>query len=292
VGEIQEALRRANLKPKREERDLARPDEAAREARSREFAAAVPAPTPPVARSPAPVVGLSKDRDDSWTARGLIVEGGGYAAEMLRHLAVRVRRELDARGLRTIAVVSAERAEGKTTMSCNLALALASLSSRRSVALVDLDLRNPNVGRGLKIASDPGIDDVLLGQAELAAARVEVEQPPLDVYTCRRPQREAHEILGRPTFPAAVRALERQYELVVLDTPPVLLVPDAVVVLETVKAALAVARAGRSRRRAFEALSGHLPKGRLIGCVLNEGSSPIGANQYGYYHSARPEADA
>src|SRR5690606_32764743 len=111
--------------------------------RERDFPAPPPPAAAPLQRQPARVVSLSHAKTWAWKARGLVVEDAGPTTEMFRHLAIRVRRELEARNTRTIAVVSAQRAEGKTTMSCNLALALASLGDRRAIALVDLDLRNP-----------------------------------------------------------------------------------------------------------------------------------------------------
>lgn len=80
-----------------------------------------------------------------------------------------------------------------------------------------------------------------------------------------------------------LRRLEKRYELVIIDTPPVLLVPDAVMILEVVKNAVAVVRAGRSRKRALEALCKHLPDGTLVGTILNEGALPLSTKHYGYY---------
>ena len=250
-----------------------------------------PPPAPaPVDRAPARMVQLSRERTGPWAARALIVGGSEPAPEMLRHLALRVRRELKQRGLRSLAIVSAQREEGKTTMSCNLALALASLEHQRTVALVDLDLRNPSVSRGLEVQNEHGIDDVLLGHADLAMARVGVDEPLLDVYPSRRSHANAHRILGLPSFASTLRALEREYEIVILDTPPVLLVPDAAVILETAGCAIVVVRSGRSTKRAVSTLCAHLPAGRLIGAILNEGRPPVKADHYGYY-GRRGEAD-
>jgi capsular exopolysaccharide synthesis family protein len=283
VGEIQEALRRAALVRKAAQvvgTAVPAEPEAPRE---RDFPAPPPPAAAPLERQPARVVSLSHAKTGAWKARGLVVEDAGPTPEMFRHLAIRVRRELEARNTRTIAVVSAQRAEGKTTMSCNLALALASLGDRRAIALVDLDLRNPSVAPGLDLSWDAGIDDVLLGQADLTAARVSLEEPPLDVFPCRRRHQHAHRMLTLASFATTLRALERRYEVVVLDTAPILLVPDAAIILQTVSAAVAVVRAGMSRQRAVEALCKHVPPNRLIGTILNEGQQPIPKRSYGYY---------
>jgi receptor protein-tyrosine kinase len=215
-----------------------------------------------------------------------VLDSHGAAAEAARHLALRVRRELDARRARSLAVVSSERAEGKTTVACNLALALASLSRGRSVALVDLDLRKPSVAHVLELPHEHGIDDLLRGDCPLAAARVEIQKPALDVYPARMPEQSAHELLVASAFPALVAELEQRYEITVFDTPPTLLVPDAAVIVEHAGAALAVSRAGRTRRRAFEQMIETLPPGKLAGAVLNEGALPGAERQYGYYGGA------
>jgi receptor protein-tyrosine kinase len=228
---------------------------------------------------------LSRVREGLWSPRALFVEDHGPAAESARHLALRVRAELERRRARSIAVVSALHDEGKTTIAGNLALALCSLSPRRSIALVDLDLRRPSLDKALGLSVRIGIDDVIAGGAELSDACIAFEQPPLDVYPVRKSQPAAHELLVRPGLTAALRELERRYEVVVIDTAPVLLVPDTPIVLEQLPAGLAVARAGRSRLRAFQRMCSMLPLEKMIGAVLDEGRLPTHAASYRYYEN-------
>ena len=81
----------------------------------------------------------------------------GPNAEVCRQLALRLRTALDERGSRTVAVVSAERGDGKTTLAVNLAIGLATLTREREVALVDFDIRKPSVARQLSISTQTGI---------------------------------------------------------------------------------------------------------------------------------------
>ena len=83
--------------------------------------------------------------------------------ELHRHLALQVSSQLEARSAQTLCVVSALRDEGKTTVAATLAMALASLTSNRSVALIDLDMRNPSVRRRLELTAEAGIESYLLG---------------------------------------------------------------------------------------------------------------------------------
>lgn len=277
MGEISEALRRARS--------------GGAEAPKGSTAERVPMPPPPAPIEPASAPPAASEHVDSpprsreglWSPRALFVEDHGPAAECARHLALRVRAELERRRARSVAVVSALHDEGKTTVAGNLALALCSLSASRSVALVDLDLRRPSLAKALGVAPKRGIDDVIAGHATLAEACISFDRPALDAYPVRVPHSVAHELLVRPSAAVALAELERRYEIVVVDTPPVLLVPDTPILLEHVASCVAVARAGRSRSHAFQRMCGMLPPGKLIGAVLDEGSLPTDAASYRYY---------
>jgi Mrp family chromosome partitioning ATPase len=80
----------------------------------------------------------------------VVVEDAGPIAESCRHLALRIRSELERRSAASVVITSALRGEGKSTLSCDLALAMASLSRGPSVALVDLDLRRGHLRLGRK----------------------------------------------------------------------------------------------------------------------------------------------
>jgi capsular exopolysaccharide synthesis family protein len=279
MGEISDALRRSreNAPPKPDAQPPVRES-------------AAPASRPePARKADAPRVEIPDLEGESWPARVIATDGQSASAEAARHVALRLRRELERRRARSVAVVSSERAEGKTTVACNLALALASLSRGRVVALVDLDLRAPSVAAALGIPHSRGVDDVLRGSCRLDDVRIEIERPGLDVHPARHPEANAHELLVSPAFAALVSELERRYEIIVFDTPPTLLVPDASVIIEQVGAAVAVSRAGRTRRKAFEKMLELLPPAKLIGTVLNEGVLPGAERQYGYYGVPRPE---
>ncbi|RIL05735.1 MAG: hypothetical protein DCC71_09280 [Proteobacteria bacterium] len=275
MGEISEALRRA------------RGDDPARKAQAAEPrpidpgrpASPAPPPTPAGERIESP----PRTREGIWSPRALFVEDHGPAAESARHLALRLRAELERRRARSVAVVSALHSEGKTTVAGNLAFALCSLTPGRSVALIDCDLRRPTLAKALGIDVRVGIDDVIAGDAALADARISFDTPPLDVYLVRKPRAAAHELLVRPSLDATIRELERLYTHVVFDTAPILLVPDTPILLERLSACVAVARAGHSRTKAFHRMCELVPAGKMVGAVLDEGRLPAAAESYRYY---------
>jgi non-specific protein-tyrosine kinase len=211
----------------------------------------------------------------------------GPNAEACRHLALRLRSEMESRGARSAAIVSAEAGDGKTTVACNLAIALATLSGNRDVALVDLDLRKPSIASFLSLPGPAGIESALLGKAALDDVRIEIAIPPVDVYPAFPSHRAAHELLVRPELPELLRLLERRYAAVIIDTPPAPVVPDANLVLRHVPVCLPVVRAGKTRARSFRRLLDCIPRSQLVGWVLN--ADRTSAKQYDYYYGVEPD---
>jgi Mrp family chromosome partitioning ATPase len=294
MGEIADALRRA--------RELGTTGmgrgEAPRSERSVDTEPVRPAdrPRPPAAadapRRPASrEAGIPRHRLDQLArAHPTLQISDGPALQACRQLAVRLRGELALRGARTVAVVSAVRGEGKTMVACNLAVALASLSQGGRVALLDLDLRSPSVGRVLGVSPAVGVEAYLSRGVPLEDVGVACETPPLDVYAAARPQDDAHELLVTPRFPELVSELRDRYSLVVVDTPPTLVVPDVSIVLSHLDACVPVARCGVTRVNSFRHLIDTLPDRKIVGEVLNEGQVAA-YTAYTYGGSAsRPDA--
>lgn len=210
-----------------------------------------------------------------------------FHVERHRHMGLHIRTEIDRTGKHSIAVVSANRNEGKSTVACNLAAAIASVTNERSVALVDFDLRNPSLASMLNIPVRAGIEQVLQGRAKLEDARITLREPEIDVYPCAQPHRAAHELLVLPSFATLIRELEARYSAVIIDTPPTLLVPDSTLIVRQVSYAIAVASAGQSRVHRFNEMLNRLPSEKILGKVLN--NVPIPPHERGddyYYHDA------
>jgi len=209
--------------------------------------------------------------------------------EACRRLAVRLRDSMERRGASSVAVVSSTRGEGKTTLACNLALAMASLSPGREVALVDLDLRNPSLVRVFGLSPRIGFEQVLRGAAALEESRITVQRPPVDIYPVIKAQHAAHELLVTAAFGEVVRQLEQRYKVVFFDTAPVLAVPDVSLMLRHVGLCVPVARIGVTRTRTLRHLMDVLPHERLLGPVLN-GVQLSPEMSYDYVEDDSPDA--
>jgi Mrp family chromosome partitioning ATPase len=283
LGEITDALRRARKEAKAPVEANA-PDSLIEEP----ILASVPAAPKPdeIGLRPnrrATDIQLPQSKEGSWVARAVAIDQHGPFSAYYRHFALRLGRELEERDTRVVVVTSAVGQDGKTTTACNLALAFASMSAARRVAIVELDLRRPTIARALGFGlPEVGVEHVLLGEASLASSCLHCDVG-LDIYPVVSPRDNAHEILSRPELGVMIRSLAQAYDVVVLDTPPVLPVPDVSLILPHVKACVTVARSGTTSRSAFRAMLELLPPEKVVGAFLNNASKRKDFSQYDYH---------
>jgi len=273
LGEISEALRRAR-------------EGIAREAAVAPAAAALREASPLNVAPPrdvAAAVEVSASDEGNWHARSVVVAPRGEFAEGYRHFAIRLQRQMKEAGARSVIVTSAARGEGKTTTACNLALALASMASGRRIGLLELDVRRPAAARALGVPVSVGIERVLAGSARLAEACAHTQLPELDLYLVSEPAPDPLGAVAAPSAGALIRDLARQYDTLVIDSPPVLPVPDVPLLSQHADTVLLVARNGVTRRAALRETIESLGVEKVIGVFLNEGKSPRHRRYYGYY---------
>jgi capsular exopolysaccharide synthesis family protein len=191
--------------------------------------------------------------------------------------------------MRTLQITSANPQEGKTTTLTNLAVALARSGS--TVAVVCCDLRRPRVHEFFGLQNDVGFTSVLLGKVGLAGAMQQVpDQPRLSLLASGPLPPNPSELLSSRRTVEVFGSLQAEYDIVLIDAPPVLPVTDALVLSGRVDATLLVAVAGATTRkevaRAVELLN--QVDAPLVGAVINGVDSE---GSYGYaYQSYRYES--
>ncbi|MFI7029658.1 polysaccharide biosynthesis tyrosine autokinase [Microbispora rosea] len=192
---------------------------------------------------------------------------------------------------RSLVVTSCLPGEGKSSTSANLAITMAQAGWR--VVLVDADLRRPSVPRYLGIEGGTGLTDVLIERARLHDVIQTWGQPGLSVLPSGRIPPNPSELLGSRGMRSVLAQLTEEYDMVIIDAPPLLPVTDAAALGAICDGALLVVRHGRTRReqvlRAGELLSSI--NARLVGTVLNFVPAKHGSYYgYGYgYDSAAQE---
>lgn len=189
------------------------------------------------------------------------------------------------RPVRSLLVTSAGPAEGKTTTAVHLALAHAQQKLR--TLLIDGDLRRPGVHRFLQISTETGLSHVLSNGLEWRPGLVKLEAlPDLDVLPSGHSSRAAVGLLGK-LLPSIVREAATEYDLVVIDSPPVLGFPEPLQMATAVDGVLLVALAGETNRKALGSALNVLQRLRanVVGVVLNEVTSALSESYdyHGYY---------
>lgn len=183
---------------------------------------------------------------------------------------------------RVIAVTSSQPLEGKTTTAANVAFALALGGSR--VLLIDADMRRPGLHKTIGIQNSIGLSHLLTGQARVREAVQRSVEPNLFVITAGRTPPNPSELLASDRMTHLLQTLSAgPFDWVILDTPPILAVTDAVIVAQKVSGVIFVIGSEMTRRvhaeRALETLQG--AKVRSIGVVLNR----VDFNRNKYYYS-------
>ncbi|MEO5823101.1 MAG: CpsD/CapB family tyrosine-protein kinase [Vicinamibacteraceae bacterium] len=226
-------------------------------------------PMPPPSRESAPpvagrpVFGTTLDKD-----MVAALQPFSPAAEQYRTLRTRIAQVESAGQRRVILVTSPGDGDGKTVTAANLALTMAQ-EFQRQVLLIDSDLRNSRLHECLGIPREPGLSDVLAGQASLEDALVSLSEYRVIVLPAGSPHGRPTELLSSEPMRRLVENLGRRFDRVVMDSTAAHFA-DAGVLEPLVDGVLLVVRAGRTSRPAVGRALGLVPRAKLLGLVLND----------------------
>jgi len=244
-----------------------------------------------------PNLGLIARLDTKNSDAQLVVvnEPRAPAAEAFRALRTNIQFASVDRPLRVLLVTSAGPSEGKSTIAANLAAALAQAGKR--VALVDADLRRPSQHRIFKQSNQSGLTHALIqDKGELNGTLRPTTVEDLRIIVSGDLPPNPAELLGSNRVGHVLDELQKQVDVVIVDTPPCLVVTDAVALSKRADGVLLVADAGKTRRSALEQSAKTIQQvgGNVLGVVLNKYSQKAhgGYYNYQYYHSYYYAGDA
>jgi polysaccharide biosynthesis transport protein len=191
--------------------------------------------------------------------------------EAFRALRTSLVSKYPAEGTKIMSVTSAQPLEGKTTTAVNIAMALAYGGAR--VLLIDADMRRPGMHRPLRLTNERGLSQVLIGQARVRDVIQRSVDPNLLAITAGHTPPNPSELLGSERMKTLLTNLSHgPFDWIVIDTPPVLAVTDAVILAPLVSGVTFVVGAEMTRRRlaerAVEMVMQTHPK--FAGAVLNK----------------------
>jgi capsular exopolysaccharide synthesis family protein len=205
--------------------------------------------------------------------------------EQYRKVAAALHKTHTERPSKIVMVASAMAGEGKTLTAANLALTL-SESFRRQVLLIDADLRRPTVHQAFRLSNDKGLNDALSAKGEEKLPLCKVSDY-LTVLPAGRPNSDPMGGLASERMQRIVEEAGAKFDWVVLDTPPIGLLPDANLLADMVDMVVLVIGAGTTPLPLIQQAVKALDRTRIVGVVLNRVVESQAAYQYYDYYRAR-----
>ena len=198
-------------------------------------------------------------------------------------------------GCRSIVVTSTGPSEGKTMVASNLAVAMAQAGQR--VLLIDADMRRPRGHEVFGVGVEPGLSNLLVGASKASEVVLRTQVPNLWIMPAGKTPPNPAELLGSKRFAELLTSLKDHFDLVFIDTPPVMAVTDAAIAGHRASGVLFVIASDQTSRHAAQQALDQLEhaRARFVGAVLNrvdlEGNAYYYARYYrkdyaNYYQSA------
>lgn len=233
----------------------------------------------------------------SHAERSLVVHAEPMSDVAEAYRTVRTAMYFGVRGeaIKTLLVTSPAPGDGKTTLAANLACAVAQAGNR--VILLDCDFRKPSQHRVFGLDKKIGLSNVLAGEAKIEDATQKTPIANLCVVPCGPIPANPSEILNSQNFLDLLDQLSAAYDLVLIDSPPVLPVTDSRILAASVDAVVLALRAEKTTRSAAISARDQIQSvgGRILGLVVNDVSRRRGVysyyyadeGRYSYYHYGR-----
>ena len=213
----------------------------------------------------------------------VFTEPASIAAEACRSIRTNLMFLSAEKEVAVLVVTSPGPRDGKTTAAISLAITMAQGGAR--VLLVDTDMRKPRVHRSFGIKSDRGVSTVILGDASLKDVVCHSQVPNLDLVPCGPIPPNPAELLHTDRFREFLAQCRRDYDRVVLDSPPMAPVTDPAILGNLADGVVLVLRAGHTTRDAASYARRQLTdaRARILGLVINQTDRKGSGYGYSYY---------
>ncbi len=168
-----------------------------------------------------------------------------------------------------VAVAAAQTGDGVSTTALNLALMMA--RTGRPTVIVDANMREPELHKAFKLSQTPGLAEVLTGKTELKSAAVPTRVNNLSLLPAGKPGVPAQALLSQQGLGGLFQSLRERFDLIVVDTPPILQYPDALHIGKCVDGVLLVVSPNGASRREQQQMRRLFDRveARILGMVLN-----------------------
>jgi capsular exopolysaccharide synthesis family protein len=222
--------------------------------------------------------------DSQEKARIAADEHDKHAVEAFRSIHSTLKLNEESRNAKVILSTSTIPSEGKTFVSTNCAITFAAHGERTIV--VDADLRMPNVAKGLDIANKTGVIQYMTDNTDLETAIVKDYLPNLDIMPSGGNTKSPTQILSSERFANLIHELRLRYDRIIIDTPPVATVSDALNILPLVDGVLLVIRFNMVKRKTAAVNLKRLRESNvpIFGAILNNLNTHVAGYYYSHYY--------
>jgi len=222
-----------------------------------------------------------------------ITEPRSPECEHFRSLRTKLLEAGERQNMHAFVVTSAGVGEGKTLMSANLAWLLAQTDGVKAL-LIDADLRSPSTAAYFGIENEFGLSEVLTGDKKLTQAIVKLQPAGLHLLPGGAAREDVAELLSGPRFSRLLAEARKHFDYIIIDAPPLGIFTDANLLINRADGALLIVRSGQTRYAVVDRLLEQLPRGRVLGVVLNRADTQPDETAYYYaqkQYRALAEAD-
>ncbi|MBU3144965.1 CpsD/CapB family tyrosine-protein kinase [Clostridium sp. CF012] len=206
------------------------------------------------------------------------------SAEAFRTLRTNIQFSSLDTELKSILVTSAGSGEGKSTVMANLAITMA--ESGKRVILIDCDLRKPSIHKKMGVTNSMGLTNVLVQNIKKEECMVESNVENLFILTSGPIPPNPAELLGTKKMRDFIEDLKNEFDMVLIDAPPVLAVTDAQILSTISDGVIFVASYGEAQKNAMVDAKELIDKvgGKVIGIVFNKVPEAV-SGYYGKYYT-------
>lgn len=201
--------------------------------------------------------------------------------EAFRNLRTNIQFSAIDKELKTLVITSTNPSEGKTSIATNLAMSFA--QNGEKVILVDCDMRNPSVSKHIDINQPKGLTNILVNKEDPHTVMVQHEG--VDIIFAGPVPPNPAELIGSKSMEMLLEKLKREYDYVLLDTPPAGMLTDGAILSSSADGTILVIAEGETERadlgRTIEQIKN--VGGNIIGVVMNKVKS-VKSSNYGKYY--------
>ncbi|MDN7244508.1 CpsD/CapB family tyrosine-protein kinase [Planococcus shenhongbingii] len=202
--------------------------------------------------------------------------------EQYRTIRTNINFSLPSDDTQTILFTSASKEEGKSTTSCNMAIVYA--ESGKRVLLVDADMRRPTLHHSFQLSNKIGLSNLLLKKGRLQDTVKRSGVVGLDLLLCGQIPSNPAELLSSPALDTLLEEMKARYDLIIIDSPPLLAVTDSKILANKCDGTVLVVNTGKTEKDSVKKARDALvtSKAFILGVVMN--NYQLTKDNY-YYHN-------